>query len=81
MENMSSPLKITELLTVKLTGTCGFVVPAPSDTILGRIPGTACALLGKQPVIVFSSPQVLDDPTGLSVQLLKEAFEADFGSC
>ena len=76
MENMNSPLKITGLLTVKLTRTDGFVVPAPRDTILGRIPGIPRALLGKRPrVVVFTSPQVLDDPAGLSVRLLKEAFQ------
>lgn len=46
------------LLTVKLTRTRGLVVPAPGDTALRRIPGTARALRGKRPrALVFSSPR------------------------
>lgn len=79
---MNSPLKILGLLTVKLTCACGFVAPAPRDAVLRSIAGTARALLGKRPkVVVFNSPRVLDDPAGLNVWLLSEAFQVHFGSC
>lgn len=65
MEYINSLLKIMGLLTVKLTRAHGFVIPAPRDTVLRRIPGTSHALLGKElRVVVLKPPSGAGQPCG-----------------